>query len=137
MTITTMTVFVDALEALTVTGVIKTYEGPPRSLQTANLPAFWVQIPHGEETAMTFGTHGGWPTLIADVVIAYEPVAQNLQDANFEATITQLDNLNAALRAAGATDLGKSFIEWTIRQDMIMVAENYYWAVIATITARG
>ena len=86
---------------------------------------------------MTFGTHGGWPTLIADVVIAYEPVAQNLQDANFEATVTQLDNLNAALRAAGATDLGKSFIEWTIRQDMIMVAENYYWAVIATITARG
>jgi len=137
MAITSMTTFVDALEALSVTGVVKTYEGPPRALQTANLPAMWVQIPHGEEGALTFGTHGGWPTLTADLVIAYEPVAQNLQDANFKATVTQLDNVNTALRAATPTGIGKSFIEWTIRQDMIMIAENYYWAVIATIIARG
>ena len=134
---TTMTAYVNALEALSITGVTKTYQGPPRKLETADLPAAWVQLPTGEEGALTFGTHGGWPTLTAELVIAYEPVAQNMQEPNFQNTITQLDNLNTALRAVEPTGLGKSHIEWTIRQDMVIVNNEPYWAVVATITGRG
>ena len=134
---TTMAEYSDALEALEITGVVRTYQGPPRSLQAADLPSRWVQLPVGEEGALTFGTHGGWPTMTAELVIAYEVGAQNIQEPNFQNTITQLDNVNAALRGAGPTGLGKSHIEWSIRQDQLIVAENYYWAVIATITGRG
>lgn len=137
MAITTMSTFVNALEALSITGVTRTYQGPPRKLDTANLPAKWCQIPNSDEGALTFGTHGGWPTLVAEMVIAYEPVAQSLQEANFPATVTLLGSVNTALRAAGTTALGKSHIEWSIRQDMITVSEVPYWAVIATVTARG
>ena len=137
MAITTMTVFVNALEALDITGITKTFQGPPRKIDTAELPAKWVQLPRASEGALTFGTHGGWPELVADLVIAYEPVGQSLQSANFQNTITQLDNVNAALRGAGVTDLGKSHIEWEIRQDIVEVAEVQFWAVVATVTARG
>lgn len=138
MAITTLTSFVNALEALSVTGVTKTYsEGPPRSLNTAQLPAMWVQLPWADDRPLTFGTQGGWPTLRAEIVIAYEVVAQSVQTANFTGTVTQIDNLNTAIRAAGATDFCKSGVEWEVRQDIVLVGEYQYWAVIATVEGRG
>ena len=137
MAITTMTELLDALEALSVTGVTKTFQGPPRKLDTAQLPAKWVQLPTVEEGGMTFGTHGGWPTLRAELVIAYQAVGQDLQENNFQGAVTQLDRLLTAFRGVAPTGMGKSHLEWEGRQDLVTVGEVPFWAVIAIVTARG
>ncbi len=134
MAITTYAAFVDAIEALTVTGVAKTYQGPPASLSTADLPALWCQAPKGDEDAITFGTAGGWPTLTVDVYLAIEPAAQNLQAENFAAQVKMMDALAAALRGLVA---GKAPISWKISAVTIVVAGTNYWGVIATVTGRG
>ena len=131
---TTYADFIDALEALAITGVVKTFQGPPASLDTADLPARWVQMPKGKEPLLTFQTAGGWPTLTADLVVAIGPNAQDTQAANFAAQVTMLDAVAAALRGA---DLTKAKHTWEIRAGGVKVAGVAYWAVIATVTGKG
>lgn len=134
MAITTYAAFVDAIEALTVTGVTKTYQGPPAALNTADLPALWCQAPKGDEAALTFTASGGWPTLTVDVFVAIEPAAQSMQAHNFARQVAALDNLAAALRTVHVC---KAPLSWSIRAAMISVAGADYWGVVATVTGRG
>jgi hypothetical protein len=132
---TTYAAFVDGLEALTVSGVTRVFQGPPAALNTADLPAMWCQAPRGEEGAMTFlpGT-GGWPSLVVDLLIATEPVGQSIQASNFALQVQLLDALATALRGA---DIGRAPLSWSIRAVQITVAGNAYWGVSATVTGRG
>lgn len=136
---TTFTTFVDALEAVAVTGVNRYYTaGPPQSLNSSDLPAKFVQLPRGDDATITFGSLGGWPTLTADIVIAVEAVGQNVSAANFPATVAMMDALMTAMSLAEACGtFTKSVPTYTIRQTVIPVAGNDYWAVIATVTGRG
>ncbi len=131
---TTYAAFIDALEALAITGVTKTFQGPPASLDTADLPARWVQLPKGSDKLLTYQTSGGWPTLTADLVVALSPNAQDTQAGNFAAQVAMLDAVNAALRGANIT---KSGLTWEIRAGGVKVAGVDYWAVIATVTGKG
>lgn len=133
--ITTFATFTTALAALTVTGVTRKYSAPPASLNTADLPAMWPGLPRAEEPAMTFQANGGWPALFCDIVVAIEPVGGNTQSANYAGTVTILDSLSAALRAA--TNVGRGGLTWTITASaQVVVADTPYWAVIATIEGR-
>lgn len=138
---TTFRSFVDALEALTITGVTKTFtKGPPKSLNAASLPAHWVQLPRGEEGATVFGEfRGAFPTFIADVVIAVNAVGLGEGPYNnFDDTVDMMDNLAAALGGVLACDvITKSKHSWVIRQTVVIVAGNEYWAVVATVTGNG
>lgn len=134
MAITSYETFVDSLAALTVTGVTRKFTEPPNSIGSADLPAMWPGLPSGEETAMTFQTAGGWPTLTCDLIIAVEAVAQDTQSANFAATITIMDNLSSALRLAS---IGRAALTWTITANaLVQVAGVTYWAVIATVNGK-
>jgi hypothetical protein len=132
---TTYTAFVTALEALTVTGVTRKFtQGQPNSLNTADLPAQWVDLPRGESVPATCA--GDMTrTLAADLLVALEPVGQNQRPTNFDATVTMLDSLHTALDAA---DLGTDATpSWISRLQIVTVNTVDYWAVITEVTALG
>jgi len=129
--------FVDALEALSITGVSKTFtSGPPRSLKTAQLPAQWVQMPTGAEAAVHKGAPArGWQTLRAELVVAYEAVGQGTQPTNFDGTVDMMDSVATAV--AAATGLGKAAQRYELRMEEVGVGGNAYWAVVASVEVEG
>lgn len=129
--------FVDALEALSITGVEKAFtSGPPRSLKTAQLPAQWVQVPSGAETAVHKGPPArSWQTLRAEVVVAYGAVGQGTQASNFDGAVDMMDSVATAI--AAMTGLGKTAPSYELRQDEIAVGEQTYWAVVASVVVEG
>ena len=132
---TTVTAFVTALGDLAVTGVTKKLDEPPRALKTADLPAQWVQVPVIERMPATFQSQGKlWDTLRAQLVIAFEPVGQSTQAANWSGVLTLMDNLHTAL---AVSSLVQGRIQYTISQGIVTVAEINYWAVIAEVEAHG
>ena len=136
MTATTYSAFVNSLEALTVSGVTtKLSSSAPQALNTADLPAQWVAAPNGNESAMTSQAEGGWPTLKANLIIAYEASGQDTGPANFVATVTMMDSLTTALRGATTICLGP--LRWDIKVAVVTIAGNGYWAVIASVEGSG
>jgi hypothetical protein len=138
---TTYAGFLAALSAMAPTGVTRVFAmgaTPPASLNAADLPALWVQLPKGEHDIMTFQSGAHWPTYHAEVVIAVLPTAQgmNLGKA-FEDTVTVMDNLITALAAVRPTGMAGSKPIWTMRQGSVTVAGTEFWAVIAEVTASG
>ena len=137
MPLTKFRVFVDSLEAMTVTGVSRNYtQGPPLGAPTdADIPALFVRYPTANEARTTFGTHGGWPTFRVDVVVAVKAVGQDTAPANFDATVDMMDNLSTALRTESCIVLSK--MAWTIKQSIEEVAGQPYWAVVASVEGSG
>jgi len=123
-----------ALAALNVASVKRRFAHPPASLNAADLPALWVQLPQGESGPPIVFTGERWPVLRVDVVIAVIPVAQSTVEASFAATLEMMDALAEALAAAR---VGPAPLTWSIRQDVVAVAEAAYWAVVATVEVRG
>ena len=134
---TTMTAFVTALGNLTVTGVLHTYDGPPTSLNDADLPSMWVQLPQSNEAALTLDGVGGWPLLRAQLVIAYQASAQGTQAANWSGTIAMLDALATTLHSTTPGQLGRGKVSWSVKPAQVAVAGIEYWAVIADVEANG
>jgi hypothetical protein len=135
---TTFRAFVDALEALVVTGVKKRYtQGPPLSLNSSDLPAQYVRLPSGGDSAGVFQQQGIWRQLQAFIVIVVEAVGQSTGPTNFDDTVDLMDNLSLALEGTTCGQFTKSSITWEIRQSIDTVAGNEYWAVIARVEGRG
>lgn len=135
---TTYRSFVDALEALEVTGVVRRFtSGPPAgSTGVADTPAQYVRYPVGEEAPIVFGEQLGWPTLRAEIVILVEPVAQSTQPRNFDLSVDMMDNLSTALREATCITKSKLRVG-SIRIGEDLVAGMSYWAVFATVEGHG
>ena len=128
---TTYASFVNALEALTLTGVRRRYtKGAPASLNV--VPASWVQFPSGEEPLFAKGVN--WPLMRAELVVAYEAVGQGRQPDNFDATVSMMDTVVAAVRAM---TLGRRQPTYEIRLGIVSVGDVDYWAVIATVESEG
>ena len=127
--------FVDALEALSVDGVKKTYtQGPPRSVKT--LPAQWVQLPSGAESAVHKGVPArSWQTLRAELVVAYEAVAQSTQPSNFDGTVDMMDDIADAISTV--TGLGHTAPRYELRMEEVGVGGHAFWAVVATVEVEG
>ena len=134
---TTYRAFVDALEALTITGVTRQYtQGPPLGPPgVADCPFQYVRYPTSTEIPMVFGEQGGWPTLRAELVIGVEAVGQNTAFENFDDTVDMMDNVALALQ--GSSCITKSHLRWEIRQAIDTVAGQQYWAVIAIVEGSG
>lgn len=131
----TMRTFVDGLEALSVTGVVRQHtQGPPAgATSTADLPAMFIHLPQiSGATKMTLGNQGGGGSLEAQLIILVEPVAQNIHGVNWDATVDLADALETALIAAGCAIGG--VLGWSIRVTNWAVAEVMYWAVVADVS---
>lgn len=135
---TTYRQFVDRLEALVITGVIKRLKtGRPDSLNTDDLPAQWVQFPRSADgRPTTFSGNGGWPTMRAELVIAVEAVGQNTGQVNFDAAVDMMDNVTAVL-VANDCGITTAKITWTIILTVRAVAGVDYWVVATTIEGYG
>jgi hypothetical protein len=133
---TTFREFVDMLEAITVTGVLRHFtRGPPESLATAKLPAKWVMNLQDTEGAIVFGEQGGGQSSIsADVYIAVGPTVQNTQGANFDNAVDLMDAYKTAIRAAGLC-AAKSKLTFNTRLTVVAVAGIDYWMIISTVSA--
>lgn len=133
---TTITAFTTALAGLTIAGVNRKYTEPPASL--SDLPASFPKRIEIAGEPMTFGYHGGWPTLRSDLVIAVTPTAQGTQAANYTLIQTLMDAADTALRAAVGV-LGKGPLTYSIRggDTIVNVAGTDYWAVIISVEAHG
>jgi hypothetical protein len=134
---TKLKTFYDALADITVTGVVKKYDNPPASINTADMPSMWVEFPENDDGFLTFGTHGGWPTLRGVLVIATKAVSLATQAENYAANLTIADAVNDALRALPGGTLGQGTIEWTMRTGIVVIGQAEYWGVITEVTAHG
>lgn len=133
---TTFAAWLADLATLATVGVTRKYtSGPPESLSTADLPAQWIELPHGENRPAYAGAEGGDRTMMADLVIALEPVAQNKQNVNFAAAVTMLDAVNTIFTAHTSLLMGP--MTWRSRVVSIGVANVNYWAVVTEIEGLG
>jgi hypothetical protein len=135
---TTYRAWVDYLETLAPTGVVKKFTaGPPAALNTADLPAQWLELPHGENRPSCSGSEGGDRTLYADHVVALEPVGQATQAVNFDACVTMLDSIDAALEGTYATSPLIGPQTWRSRLAIVTVAGVAYWSIVTSIEGLG
>ncbi len=134
---TTYTAFCNALADLSVTGVTTKQRYIPDRAPTANLPLQFVRLPEGAEMGITQEGEGGWPTLIAELVIVVEPLRQNRNAENQALTVTLIDNLTAALRAVTPGQVCKSKLRWRIRGEQRYLGETEYWLLVARIEGNG
>jgi hypothetical protein len=136
---TSLTTFYTNLGDLSITGVTRLFDFPPVALNSADMPAQWVQFPSETEGPMTFGNHGGWPALKAQLIVAVISTIEGTQSANYTAALTMADNVLAALRgvSVSALSLGKARLTWTVNVGIVTVNESDYWAVIADVEGAG
>jgi hypothetical protein len=135
---TTYRAWVDYLETLAPTGVVKRFtSGPPAALNTADLPAQWLELPHGENRPSCSGSEGGDRTLFIDHVVAMEPVGQNTQAGNFDGSIDMMDNVDAALEGTFATSPLIGPQTWRSRQAIVTVGNIAYWSIVTSIEGLG
>jgi len=134
---TTFALWINSLEALSIAGVVKRYtSGPPLSVNTADLPCSYVTLPRGEQAAVATGP-AFQRTLRADLVVLLEPVGQNVQPANFDATTAMLDNVTAALEDLEADSLLDGPMTFAASLAIVEVAKNAYWSVVCSIAGLG
>ena len=134
MAIATYSQFVDAIQALSVTGVSRKYGEPPRKFNTADLPCSFVMFPSGDNVPLSFEGGRQFRGRSADFVIVYASTAITA-DAPFTDTVTMMDNVEAALESLS---VGQSGPTWTARSQLYSEsADRLYWAIIATIKGTG
>lgn len=122
------------LGGLTVTGVtVQAY--PPQRIPSGNLPIAYPRFPTGEQAAAAFNGQDGLDVLACEFVILVETVGQSNNVTNYADTITYMDRLNAALKAAMSAN--HVIDGWAVRMDIEFIGETAYWAVVATVRASG
>ena len=131
----TLKTFVDGLEALSITGVVRRYiHGPPSGATAVpDLPALFIAYPQISAAGkLVFGQQGGTGELQAQLTILVEPVAQNYQARNYDKAVEMADSLEAALIEMACSVGGVA--GWSIRVTEFVVAGQSYWAVLADVT---
>lgn len=127
----TYTQFVEALAAISVTGVQRSFSAPPQQLSTADLPAKWPRLPDGDSSIATFGGGMELDTLRCDLAVCVEAVGQNTQPVNYARCLQLVDAMQAALVTAAQAGRIDS---WTLRLQPEMVGASAYWLLVASVT---
>lgn len=139
MTISAYADFVSGIAALTITGVTRKFDAPPDQLATADLPASFPHIPVDatQEAPITADGQGGWPRMMADLVVVIKPTRQSKTSENYAATLAMMDAVATALRAMQKGSLSKGPLSWSIRGGIEKIGETDFWAVVARVTGSG
>jgi hypothetical protein len=106
--------------------------GPPASLNSADLPVAWVELPSGDIAHVAFGD-GRWATYNATVFLAYQAAAQDTVSAAFQAGLGWLDTLARVLSSA---DVCASRLTVNMKLVMVTVAGTDFWAVRADVSGK-
>lgn len=134
---TTYEEFVTRLAAMAISTVTKHYywgQTPPASLNAADLPSMWVQLPQMDARPLSFGGNVGWTALEAQLVVAVLPTIHATLAEAFQSTVEMMDDVREALEKNRLAD---SRTTWTIRQSVVALGKSEYWAVVADVRATG
>ncbi len=134
---TTYTQFVSNLANMTIAGVTRKYgwgNTPPASINSADIPVSWVQLPEGDHRPVTFAGGSNWGTFQADLIVVVLPTVHATLAEAFQATVTLMDAVRDALHN---TRLADSRTTWTLRQGVVALGKMEYWAVLAHVTSTG
>lgn len=129
---------IDGLEALSITGVTTNFAaGPPSEVKPAQLPAKWLDIPHGNERPSYAGVEGGTRTMSVDLVVALEQVIRDISTpASFDTIVTMMDNIATALRGYSSPLMGP--MTWQSRITIVPIGQTWaFWCVVTTISGLG
>ena len=125
--------WVTALTGMTITGTTRRYTYPPESVETADLPAWFVQLPGGEMPGWTVSCTNRNKTRSAQVIIVTEPVAQGTNSQNFGALPALMDALENALDALTVYN----FMQYDLSAAAtVEIAGIVYWAIVANVRGR-
>lgn len=126
--------FIDAVQALTVSGVNRKYLEPPQKFNSADMPCSFVWFPSGDNKPLAFGGGRQFRTRTVDLIVIYAQTAVTA-DMPFDATVTMMDAVETALNSLS---VGQSKPTWEIISRLFdETAERRYWAVVATISGTG
>ena len=127
----TYTSFVNALSAITVTGVKRQYTAPPSQLSSADLPAMHPQLPEHTQDVISISSNTGLFTAACELAIVIKANQQGTAAANFAECLTMLDALNSALiDNTSALNIDR----WSIRQTAVAYGDAY-WTIVARVEA--
>lgn len=127
---TTNAQWLSGIQAMSVTGVTKTYSYPPTSLNTADLPAAWPHQFDMNLNNIISSCSDLNKARTCNYFIALEPTPQSTQSANYEAMIAMVDNLETAIQALTVME----FVTFTIRSVIVTIAGGEYWGLEAVLT---
>ena len=128
----TYTSFVNALSAITVTGVKRQYTAPPSQLSSADLPAMHPQLPEHTQDVISILSNTGLFTVACELAIVIKANQQGTAAANFAECLTMLDALNDALTTNTAA---LNIDRWAMRQDGVTYGDTAYWTIVARVEA--
>ena len=127
----TYTSFVNALSAITVTGVKRQYTAPPSQLSSADLPALHPQLPEHTQDIISLASSTGLFVVACEVAIVIKANQQGTAAANFAECLTMLDALNNALiDNTSALNIDR----WSMRQTAVEYGDTY-WTIVARVEA--
>ena len=126
--------FLAALNAMSITGVVKSYSQPPLSLSTGDLPAGFPMVLSSGQGELLSTCIELSKTRSAGYAICIEPIGQGTQVLNYARLAPLLDAFETALDGLTIAN----FIEYNlITTTEFQVAGNNYWTIVAEINARS
>ena len=129
---TTLAAFYAALSTLTVAGTTRLTE-PPLKVETAQMPALFVDMVSATDVSSHKGNFGGNRVLTGRVVILMGVAGQDLHATRWSETIAMADTLTAAL-VAMTNPTGQGLVSWDVNVTPNL-DNSGYWAVFANVTA--
>jgi len=133
---TTLTAFYNGLADLSVTGVERSFAYPPapKSINQADLPIMWVEVPGGEREPFTTCNTADIQ-LSATVVLLTQNIIKGDAEINNEDWLTLADNLITALRGA---DVALSGVTFSLSKSGREISDGIqYLAIEADCSATG
>lgn len=119
--------WVNGWKNLSISGVTG-LQTPPQSLNTAQLPVGWPDLPEVTQGALLVSCVGENKSRFMVYHIALEPIGQNLPSVNYDSTVTLQDNIETAVD--GLKGVLMNFIDYVIRGTAeIRVADIVYWGL--------
>lgn len=134
MSYTTYAAFISGLAGLSISGVTRAYSAPPDVVGDADMPISYPRIRSMNNETVSIGETGGLDQGTADLVIVIEREEVNTDAANFATTVTMIDSINTAMKAAIPT-LGID--RWEIREEDVTINNTPCWALVVTVEASG
>lgn len=116
---------------------IHTYDAPPLSLYTVELPCSFVMPASITNTPVSICS-GRNDTFTLALVVAVQSAGQSTQLDNYNDLLSWIDTVNDALKSASFT--GISYHEWQIipqDQRPIIIDTTPYWGLTAVVTMHG
>ena len=138
---TTFASLVTSISGLTITSVTRTYTSTPESLGKADLPAQFIRLPSGNVGYAPADCDETEITRTIELVVCIEPVALETASQNFDDTVEMMDYMQSAVSTwaylPAQNGVAITYSISTSGDAPVYVGDTAYWAVIATIAARG